>query len=89
LESRAKRTYDRDFESIKNPRYPEPDDDEEVKTAPRQPIEPKRNIGVNDGGIGASKVWINGADRQRGPLCRLQRHDVFPARVFHSIEVLI
>jgi hypothetical protein len=45
LESRAERTYDRDFESIKNPRNSEPDDDEEMKTAPRQPIEPKRNIG--------------------------------------------
>jgi hypothetical protein len=60
LESRSQRTYDRDFESIKNPRYPEPDDDEEVKTAPGQPIEAERNIGVNDGGrflhLGASKV---------------------------------
>src|SRR5262245_42295337 len=60
LQSRSERTYDRDFESIKNPRYPEPNDDEEVKTAPRQPIEPERNIGVNDGGrllhLSASKV---------------------------------
>jgi hypothetical protein len=28
---------------------------------------------------------IKRADRRRGPLCRLQRYDVFPARVFHSL----
>src|SRR6202046_562090 len=73
LESRSQRTYDRDFESIKNPRYPEPEDDEEVKTAPGQPIEPERNIGVNDGGrflhLGASKVCrgLRRLPRAEGP----------------------
>src|ERR1700722_8442709 len=50
LQSRPQRTYDSDFESIENPRYAQPHDDEEVKTAPRQSVEPKRNIGVNDAG---------------------------------------
>jgi hypothetical protein len=44
LESRSERTYDRDFESIENPRYPKPNDDEKVKTAPRQSVEPERDI---------------------------------------------
>ena len=61
LQRRPERTYDRDFESIKNPGYPEPDDDEEVKAAPRQPIEPEGNSSMNDGGSflhsGASKVY--------------------------------
>ena len=48
LQSRSQRTYDSDLKSIENPRYPKPDDDEKVKTAPRQSIEPERDIGVNE-----------------------------------------
>jgi hypothetical protein len=50
LQSRPQRSYDSDLESIENPRYPKSDDDEKVKTAPRQSVEPERDIGVNDGG---------------------------------------
>ena len=43
LQSRSQRPYDSDLESIENPRYPKPDDDEKVKTAPRQSVEPERD----------------------------------------------
>jgi hypothetical protein len=36
-------TYNSDLNSIENPRYARPDDDKEVKAAPRQSIEPERN----------------------------------------------
>jgi hypothetical protein len=56
LQSRSQRTYDSGLESIENPRYPKPDDDEKVKTAPRQSVEPEWDIGVNNGGRGGRLV---------------------------------
>ena len=50
LQCRPERTYDRDLESIENPRDPKPNDDKKVKAAPGQSIEPERDIGVNDAG---------------------------------------
>ena len=48
LQRRSERTDDSDLESIENPRDPKPNDDEKVKTAPGQPVEPERDIGVNN-----------------------------------------
>src|SRR5580700_8474075 len=73
LQSRSQRTYDSDLESIENPRYPKPDDDEKVKTAPRQSIEPERDIGVNDGGRGGRLLHSDASKVCRRLRCLPQR----------------
>src|ERR1700722_17310356 len=72
LQSRSQRTYDSDLESIENPRYPKPDDDEKGKPAPRQSVEPERDIGVNDGGRGERLLHSDAskACRRAGSACR-------------------
>ena len=49
LECWTKRTHDSDLEAIEDPRDPKPNYHEKVEAAPRQSIEPERDIGVNDG----------------------------------------
>src|SRR4029077_20827971 len=80
LQSRPQRTYDSDLESIENPRYPKPDDDEKVKTAPRQSVEPERDIGVNDGGRGGRLLHSDASKVCRRLRCLPQRRRVQPAR---------
>src|SRR4029077_1567978 len=80
LQSRPQRTYDSDLESIENPRYPKSDDDEKVKTAPRQSVEPERDIGVNDGGRGGRLLHSDASKVCRRLRCLPQRRRVQPAR---------
>ncbi len=50
LERPRHRAGERDFETVEDPRDAERDDDERVKPSPRQPIEPRRNVGFDDAG---------------------------------------
>jgi hypothetical protein len=49
LERWTKRTHDSDLEAIEDPRDPKPNYNEEVEAAPRQSVEPERDIDANDG----------------------------------------
>ena len=46
LQHGANGADDGDLEPVEHPGDAEGNDDEQVKTAPRQPIEPRRNIGL-------------------------------------------
>src|ERR1700722_5418887 len=73
LQSRSQRPYDSDLESIENPRYPKPDDDEKVKPAPRQSVDPERDISVNDGGRGGRLLHSDASKVCRRLRCPPQR----------------
>ena len=49
LQRAGERAGERHFQPIENPGDPERDHDERVKPAPRQPIEPRGNVGFHDG----------------------------------------
>src|ERR1700722_20836704 len=80
LQSRSQRPYDSDLESIENPRYPKPDDDEKVKPAPRQSVEPERDISVNDGGRGGRLLHSDASKVCRRLRCLPQRRRFQPRR---------
>ena len=46
----AERTDNRNLQSVEDPSDPEPNDHEKVKTAQGQPVEPERDIRLNDRG---------------------------------------
>ncbi len=48
LEGARHRAGERDFEAVQNPRDAERHDDKRMKSAPRQAIEPRRDVGLDD-----------------------------------------
>jgi hypothetical protein len=50
LESAGDRTGDGHLEPVENPGDAERDDYESMKPGPRQPVEPRRDIGLDNGG---------------------------------------
>ena len=63
------RTGQRHLQAIQDPGHAERHDDQRVKTAPGQPVEPGRNIGFDDGAGTGGHARINGtlADLLRRP----------------------
>jgi hypothetical protein len=47
LQRGPERTHNGDLKPVQNPGDPETDDDQEMKPAPRQPVEPGRDIGFD------------------------------------------
>ena len=63
LQRARDRAGERDLEPVENPGDAERDDHQRVKAAPRQPVEPRRNIGLDDlaigghGSLDAHQAW--------------------------------
>ena len=57
LQGRPQRADDGDLEPVEDPGDAQPDDDQQMKPAPGQPIEAKRDVGP-DHGLGIRKVCV-------------------------------
>src|SRR5690242_12085356 len=74
LERTGDRAGDRDFESVKNPGDTERNDDQRVEARPRQPVEPGRNVGLDDHGAIVHKGRTSAETSRRGDHRRRTRH---------------
>ncbi len=52
LQRARDRAGERDFQPVEDPGDAERDDDQRVEAAPRQPVEPRRNVGLDDRAVG-------------------------------------
>src|ERR1700722_16467382 len=82
LECRPERTHDSNLEAIENPCDTESNDHKNVEAAPRQSIEPERDIGVNDAGRRNSSHSTPSTNREasRDPTASELRCEVTPLR---------